>query len=201
MNRARGFTLIEVLVTLFVVAVGLLSVAGLQTISKKVNYDAVQRTTATALALSMVERMRANPGQLVSYLTADAGSMSSGTDCAAASAACTPQQIAAFDLSTWGNSLAGTSVQADGSSVGGLVDPTGCVFATTEPGVYIVAVAWRGITGVDPPGSGDPADDPARNTCGQNLGRYDDPLVSGPDDRMRRVVVMNVIVADPYASS
>ena len=47
----------------------------------------------------------------------------------------------------------------------------------------------------------EPEDDPARNPCGQGLGRYDDPLANGSDDRLRRVVVMNVIVADPYAAS
>jgi type IV pilus assembly protein PilV len=201
MRRARGFTLIEVLVTLFVVAVGLLSVAGLQAISKKVNYDAVQRTTATALATSMVERLRANPGQLLSYVTSDASTASGGTDCSAASAACTPQQVAAFDLTAWANSLQGTSVTASGVNAGGLVDPTGCVFATAQAGLYVVAVAWRGVTGVDPPGADEPADDPTRNTCGKGLGRYDDPLKNGVDDRMRRVVIMNVIVADPYAAS
>ncbi|HKY89906.1 MAG TPA: type IV pilus modification protein PilV [Nevskiaceae bacterium] len=200
MRRARGFTLIEVLVTLFVVAVGLLSVAGLQAISKKVNYDAVQRTTATALALSIVERMRANPDQLLAYVTSDAGTATGSIDCSAAAAACTPEQVAAFDLTTWADALEGTSVTADGDNAGGLVEPTGCVFATAQPGLYVVAVAWRGITGVDAPGNDDPADDPARNACGNGLGRYDDPRETGADDRLRRVVVMNVIVADPYAA-
>lgn len=195
MRPAKGFTLVEVLVTLFVVAVGLLSVAGLQAVSKKVNYDAVQRTTATSLAMAMVERMRANPGELVSYLTSDASAVSGTTNCAAAGAACTPTQLAAYDVWKWANALQGTSELSDGQNAGGLVQPTGCVFASATSGLYVVAVAWRGITGVDPPGASDAADDPARNTCGQGLGRYDDPLKNGTDDRMRRIVVMNVFIA------
>ena len=37
----------------------LLTVAGLQTISKKANYDALQRTQASLLAHDIIERMRA----------------------------------------------------------------------------------------------------------------------------------------------
>jgi len=40
MKRARGFTLIEVLVTVFVMGVGLLALAGLQIIAKKASFDA-----------------------------------------------------------------------------------------------------------------------------------------------------------------
>ena len=51
MTRARGFTLIEVLVTVFVMGVGLLALAGLQIIAKKASFDAAQRTLAAMLGV------------------------------------------------------------------------------------------------------------------------------------------------------
>lgn len=197
--RARGFTLIEVMITVFVAGIGLLAVAGLQAMSKKFNYDAVQRTTASVLAQSMVESLRTNPAYLDWYLTSDAASAASSVDCAAPGAKCSPVELAAYDLHRWSLSLAGAEAKVDGDNAGGLVEPTGCIQKGSVDGLYTVAVAWRGITGISPPGNDDPADDPARNPCGLNLHRYDDPRQSGEDDRMRRIIVLDAFVADPNA--
>lgn len=198
--RSGGFTLIEVLVTMFVAAIGLLAVAGLQAMSKKFNYDAVQRTAASGLAQSMVETLRGNPGQLDAYVTNDASAVTAGVDCAAVTVQCTPAELAAYDLYRWSLSLAGAEAQAESIAAGGLVEPTGCVFKdSATQGLYVVAIAWRGITGLSAPGSGDPADDPQRNLCGKGLSRYDDPLENGADDRLRRVIVLNAFVTDPNA--
>ncbi len=56
-----GFTLLEVLVALLVLSLGLLGLAGLQTMSLKFNTQSYQRTQATMLIDSMIDRMRANP--------------------------------------------------------------------------------------------------------------------------------------------
>ena len=56
----RGFTLIEVLVTLVVVSVGLLGFAGLLTKSIAANRQAYMRSQASILAHDLGERMRAN---------------------------------------------------------------------------------------------------------------------------------------------
>lgn len=56
----RGATLIEVLVTLVVLAIGLLGMAGLQTMSIKSNQSAYYRSQASFLAYDITERMRAN---------------------------------------------------------------------------------------------------------------------------------------------
>ena len=55
-----GFTLIEVMIGIVVVAVGLLMVAGLQLVSKRSSYDAVQRSGASMLAHDLAARMRTN---------------------------------------------------------------------------------------------------------------------------------------------
>lgn len=60
-----GFTLLEVLVTMVVMALGLLGYAGLQMASLKNSASAYQRSQATILAYDMIDRMRANRIQAV----------------------------------------------------------------------------------------------------------------------------------------
>lgn len=59
-HGCRGLTLIEVLIALVVFSVGLLGLAGLQTMSLRFNTSAYYRTQATALAYGLADRMRAN---------------------------------------------------------------------------------------------------------------------------------------------
>lgn len=61
----QGFTLLEVLVTMVVMALGLLGYAGLQVASLKNSASAYQRSQATILAYDMIDRMRANRSQAV----------------------------------------------------------------------------------------------------------------------------------------
>jgi type IV pilus assembly protein PilV len=59
-RRAAGMTLIEVLVAVLVLSIGLLGLAGLQTLSLRSNHSAYLRSQATVLAYDIVDRMRAN---------------------------------------------------------------------------------------------------------------------------------------------
>ncbi len=179
---SAGFTLIEVLVTVFVTAVGLLAVAGLQAASKKVSYEATQRTTASQLAQDLVERMRANALAKSSYLSSDA--TASGSACGDASATFSSTALASFDVCQWGQRLLGAEERDDsGRITGGLVSPTGCV-SRDASGVYRVAIAWRGSTAI--------ADDSTRDGCGKGLGRYTDPK-TGAAETMRRLIVVEFL--------
>jgi type IV pilus assembly protein PilV len=60
---SRGFTLMEVLVTVVILSIGLLGVAGLQFGSLRGNQSALQSSIAAALAAEGADRLRANvPG-------------------------------------------------------------------------------------------------------------------------------------------
>lgn len=61
MNKAAGFTLIEVLIAVVLLAGGLLGLAALQAASLKNNQSAYNRSQATQLAYDMADRIRANP--------------------------------------------------------------------------------------------------------------------------------------------
>lgn len=59
---SRGFTLVEVLVTVVIFSVGLLGLAGLQATGIKLNHSSLLRSQATLLAYDIVDSMRANQG-------------------------------------------------------------------------------------------------------------------------------------------
>jgi type IV pilus assembly protein PilV len=62
-HRTKGFTLIEVLIALFVLAIGLLGMATLMMASMQSSQGASQRSAATVAAYDLAERMRANRTQ------------------------------------------------------------------------------------------------------------------------------------------
>ena len=68
-----GSSLIETLVTVIVLAIGLLGIATLQLQSKRTNFEAIQRSTASMLTNEIIERMRNNATQLPDYLTSVGG--------------------------------------------------------------------------------------------------------------------------------
>jgi type IV pilus modification protein PilV len=65
--RQSGVGMIEVLITLAILSFGLLGIAALNLLSKRSNFEATERSGATALANYILERMRSNPGGLVTY--------------------------------------------------------------------------------------------------------------------------------------
>jgi type IV pilus assembly protein PilV len=66
---SAGFSLLEVLVTLVVVAIGLLGVAGMQVTSIKLNRVAETRSSGVVYVSDILDRMRANPLNASKYVT------------------------------------------------------------------------------------------------------------------------------------
>jgi type IV pilus assembly protein PilV len=186
--RTLGFTLLEVLIALVIVAIGLLGVANLQLTSKRSNYEAVQRTTATMLVQDILERMRSNSGQLAAYTNNGAGRTLTGAtmgmvDCSAA--ACLPPTLALYDLYEWEQALSGVTEASGGVNRGGLVLPTACITipAGGPAGSVDVALAWRGLTNLSNPGI---------SNCGAGSGLYDDE--AGNVDVYRRVLLVRTFI-------
>ncbi len=57
---ARGFTLLEVLIAVLVLALGLLGLAALQSTGLRQNHSAYLRSQATLFAYDIIDRMRGN---------------------------------------------------------------------------------------------------------------------------------------------
>jgi len=74
-RRAQGgFSLIEVLIALLVLALGLLGLAFLQVLNVRYTNSAEHRTMATNLASEVIDMMRSNPRHLVVYNRLDKAS-------------------------------------------------------------------------------------------------------------------------------
>jgi len=97
----QGFTLLEVLVALLVLSIGLLGLAGMQTLSLRNNQSAFQRSQAVVLAYDALDRVRGNRDQAASYVTTfdEESADFSTTNCPAAG--CTAAQMAGNDLAAW----------------------------------------------------------------------------------------------------
>ena len=103
-SRQRGFTLIEVLVSGLILAIGLVGVAGLQAFSLKNNQSAFMRSQATALAYDLADRMRSNvPGANGGFYAPANAALTIG--CKTVSG-CSPAQLAEHDLAEWNTTVA-----------------------------------------------------------------------------------------------
>jgi type IV pilus assembly protein PilV len=107
LSSRAGFTLAEVLVALFVVALGIAGAAALQTLALRSGRAAARLSDGTRLAQSLAERMRANPAMLARadadnpYLALDYDAAGGAPPAAApcfADAACSADDLARFDV-------------------------------------------------------------------------------------------------------
>lgn len=113
--RTSGFSLIEVLVALLVLSIGLLGLAALQVTGIRFNHQSYQRTQATVLIYEIVDRMRANPQALGSYVIAiGAGTPTAATNCDTAS--CSITDLATYDLNRWRTAI-NTAIGSQASSI------------------------------------------------------------------------------------
>jgi type IV pilus assembly protein PilV len=143
---SKGFSLIEVAVTLAITAVGLLGLSSLQLQSMRATQDTGSRSQAIWMANELVNRMRANENGLLSYVTTGAEScsdLSSGVKrCSAynngsvrvpAAADCNAQEMAEFDMF---DVMCGSISDADGI----VQYRTGSAFSLSEPRLQITNV-------------------------------------------------------------
>ncbi len=98
-NKQSGFTLLESLLSLFVLTIGILGVAGMQMQGIRAGTAAMQRMQAVSFTEELLERIRANPAGVADYASgANQNGCSSGTVCTAA-------EMAADDLFVWNQSV------------------------------------------------------------------------------------------------
>jgi type IV pilus assembly protein PilV len=180
-NKQTGVGLIEVLVSVLVIAIGLLGTLGLQLSGKQSNHEAVARSSAVFAVEDIISRIRINPDGVTSsaYTTAGVGGGSlgdaPGTDCGTTTSTCSSTLLAAWDLWQWEQTLDGVDASSGGASVGGLVNPTGCISINGD--LVTVVIAWQGKVALDQTGM------PA---CGDD--KY------GTDDEFRQVSTLTTFI-------
>lgn len=183
-HAQTGFTLIEVLVTFVILAIGVLGIVTLMLTAKTSEYEAVQRTRAVTIADGMVERIRNNPSEVGAYVTdnpLDGAQIGTEPSPNCNSGSCSAAQRAAHDLWAWERELRGAAVTVveggETQEVAGLNTPRGCVLFAPQPGsttagVVSILVQWRGlqssVDGVDEGqiacGGGNAGTDPYRRS-------------------------------------
>lgn len=147
-KQNKGFTLIEVLVSIFVIAIGLLGLAGLQLNALQNNHSAYLRSQATVLASNIIERMRANSTAVFSGAYNE-GTANEDTDCLASSAGCNSTAMAGHDLFEWEALLAeqlpgGEGVVCVDDSPNDGTDSTDTNNGCSDTGnMYVVKIWWR----------------------------------------------------------
>jgi type IV pilus assembly protein PilV len=148
---ARGFSLIEILITLVLISVGLLGLAGLQAKTSVAEMEAYQRAQALLLAQDMADRIAANKTQAASYVGNDFGT--------GAVVDCTGKTGFDLDLCEWGNAIRGVGETKAGGTVnvGTLLSGRGCISlakdstGATVANRYAIVVAWQGTAATQAP--------------------------------------------------
>lgn len=180
-GRQSGLTLIEVLVTIVIVAVGLLGLVGLQTRLQVAQVEAYQRAQAVLLVNDMASRISINRNYADDYVTTSP--LATGGACPGTG---TPPSRAETDLAEWCDLLRGASETSGGARVGTLVGGRGCV-DDLGAGEFMITVAWQGMAPASAP--------PASVTCAANA--YDGPAGTAcRGDVCRRALTTIVRVAD-----
>ena len=131
--RASGFSLVEVLITIFLIAIALLGSAQLQAYSIKVTQAGQFRGQAVILGTDLLERIEANNAAAIAgaYRATLPGTAENAADCSAGP--CTASQMAAYDLARFEQALTRQLPEASAT----------VAFAGAGPYTYTVQVSWR----------------------------------------------------------
>jgi len=143
----RGFTLIEVMVTLAVLSLAALGMASLQTVALRTNSHALLESQAATLAQDVIERIRANPTGDYTTTFADPNPVATPTSCNGLTADCDAVAMAQHDLMDWKCSLgvvAMSSACAVRSIAGQLPDGDGSI--TVAGNTYTISIRWFDAT-------------------------------------------------------
>lgn len=191
-NRQCGVTLLEVLVTIIILAFGLLGLAGLQGKIQMTEMESYQRSQAIILLQDMADRMYAtasitNPNTTADYASGDTayGTGRDAEDCTTMAAGISK------DICEWNLALLGATEVSGESKIGAMVGARGCITQTQvgnatkgvcTPAVYRVDVAWQGMSSTAVPNV----------DCGED--QYG-------DETKRRVVSLMVTIGTPKCAS
>lgn len=170
-----GFTLLEVLIAIVILAFGLLGLAAFQATVQRAGVESVQRSQALLLLQDLTSRIKANRGNANSYVASGVGTGDDRpADCS------TVANPVNHDLCEWSNALKGTAEErADAAKIGGVIGGRGCIeIADVGPPTTIrVTVAWQGLALTSVPSL----------SCGQD---------AYGDERLRRVISSLVTLAN-----
>lgn len=172
--------MIEVLITVIIIAFAILGMAGMHARMQSAEMESYQRSQAILLLQDIANRIAINRNNASSYVTGVDNPLGANMTCPSSTST-----TAAKDLKEWCEALQGAAETAGSSQVGAMIGGRGCVESTSVAGEYFVTVAWQGLTPISPP--------PDSVACGlNNYNSSGTPCVS---DRCRRTVTTLVRIA------
>jgi len=163
-KQQAGFSLIEVLISIFVLTLGVIGTAGMQLVAMRTSQQSSLQSAAVQLATEMADKMRSNSTQMNQ---ADATnpflfSHDSATDaqpdapagvCYVGEDECTAAEMAAFDIFEWTMRLrelpgGRVAICRDASpwsaTDGALAWPCAYGAATANNAPFVIKVGWQG---------------------------------------------------------
>lgn len=171
-STQRGIAMIEVLVSMLVMAFGLLGFVGLQAKTTFSQVEAHQRAQAIVLLADMSQRISLNRSQATAYVITDIGTTPPAD-------ACPTTTVVDQDVCEWAKLILGAAEQtgtgADAIKVGAMLGARGCI-SSPAPNTYLISIAWQGVQTSGAPTS----------TCGLN---------AYSNENMRRVVTTVLQIA------
>lgn len=173
-GREQGLSMIEVLVTVVILAAGLLGLMGLQSRVQVMETESYQRAQALVLLEDMANRLMVNRKAAAAYVTGSEEPLGTGFDCRVTSTSTLQQK----DACEWSALLQGSAEMSGTNKIGAVIGGRGCVeeLGNNE---YLLTVAWQGMAPSSAP--------PAEQSCGRTL--YDGGANSScTNDRCRRTV-------------
>ncbi len=147
--KMRGFSLIEIMISSFILALGLLGLAGMQSTAIKSTVEIQQRTLANSLVADMSERMQlnrlwlqeaGNDYAIASLMKADL----SAPSCIGTGGVfdnCSGEDIKNNDLYEWKEKFIGADVVSDTGNNTGLIGADACIEAAST-GVTTIILSW-----------------------------------------------------------
>ena len=192
--RERGFTMVEVLVTILILTIGLLGLAGMLSKAFSAESESYQRAQAAIFLNDMVDRISAN------RLTAKCFAQSYGSGVTSITACINLPGVsgAAMDSATLGiqdiqTQLLGSAetTSSGATKVGGALNARACILQDTgDATIYDLAVAWQGLAPTVAPTAPSGANTSLVNVVACGNGSY------GSNDALRRLVWTSVRIAN-----
>jgi type IV pilus assembly protein PilV len=179
----RGISLMEALITIIILAFGILGLANLQAKMQTAEVESYARSQALVMVDDMAARVSANRANAAAYVALAATGNPAGTGDAQPTDCSGIATLADRDVCEWSNALKGSTEQAGGIAVGAMIGGRGCIdqLAGVDPPSFRIAVVWQGLSPTIAPSAG--------IDCAKAGAPY------GGNDAFRRVVTNVVSVA------
>ncbi len=143
----RGYSLLEVLVSLFVLSIGLLGLAALQTTGMRFNQQSYTRTQAAFQIYDIVDRMRVNKTGTSGNAHANYDNVSlsaTGTNNDCVTNACTSADLADDDIYAWKTETAKLLPEGQATICRGTFNTTYTSCSVSSSGtIYDIIVRWK----------------------------------------------------------